>query len=95
MRIRRGTTAEKTYPVDIRTANLMPFPGRDENGITGADGSLFPIDLHEAGSFENKVNLLTVPMVMPLRCSARGEAGFGEALVNDRGVSPVQNAPDS
>lgn len=73
----------------------MPFPGRNENGITGSDGSLFSVDFHEAGSFENKVDFLTFPMVMPLRCAARGEAGFGEALVNNRRVSPVQNAPDS
>ncbi len=92
MRIRRGAAAEEAEGLGGR--DLVPGAGRNENGITWADGSCFAIDLHGALAFEDEVKLLTELVVMTFGGLADGNRGLCEALVLHGRVGAVEDAAD-
>jgi len=72
----------------------MPGARRDEDGIAGTDGAFFTVDLHGAGSFEDKVEFFAELMVVALGGAADGDGGFGEALILHGGVRAVEDTAD-
>src|SRR5690349_7783638 len=89
MRIRRGAAAAE--PQGSGGGDLVPGAGRDENGVSGADYPGGAVDFHGAGAFEEEIELLAQFVVVAVGGGADREAGFGEALVLDRGICAIED----
>lgn len=72
----------------------MPCAGRDENRVARRDFSFDPVDLHDAAPASEIVEFLTDLVVMPLDFRAGRQARFSEALIFDRSIREIQQAPD-
>ena len=92
MRIGRCTAAEKAQVFERR--DLVPGTGRNENRISLADRSAFPVHLHFSPAGQKEVELLRKLMVMAVRRSSGRKRRLGQALIPDRGVGRIQNAAD-
>ena len=71
----------------------MPLPRRNENRIAGPDFTDFAVDLHRRAAFKDEIELFAEPVVVAVRRDAGLEGGFGEALLHDRGIGQVEEAP--
>ncbi len=70
----------------------MPGPRWDQNCVPRPDQAGRTVDLHVPGAFQQKVQLLTLFMVVPLGGTACGQAGFSQTLILHRRIRPVQDA---
>lgn len=92
MRVNRRAAAEET---DIRGGcDLVPSASGNEDGIVEFDGASFTIDLHEGFAFEYQIDFLAQLMVVPVCGTADWQAGFGQALLFDRGIGGIENTTD-
>ena len=92
MRIGRRAAAKEAER--LPGGDLVPGRRGDQNGVTGTDGSGFAVDLHGAVAFQDEVKLLAEFVVVAFGGAAGGDGGFGEALVFDGCVGPVEDAAD-
>jgi len=67
---------------------------RNQNAVADTDLTKLSIDLHAPLALEQKVELFACAMVVPLGAGTRRQTCFRKALVLDRGIRAVQNAPD-
>ena len=70
----------------------MPGTWRYEDCITGSDGESLTINLHRPFAIENKVEFLTLLMVVSFSCTTGRDRGLGETLIAHRRIGAVQDA---
>ena len=92
MGVRRRAAAEKAQR--LPRADRMPCAGRDEDGISGADGAGFAIDFHFPGAFEDEIEFFAEFVIVALRRASERHPRFGEALLFDGRVGAIEDAPD-
>lgn len=92
--MRVGRRAATQEPQRGGGRDLVPGARRDENRIAGADRAGFRIDFHNASPLEHKIEFLAQLVVMAVGGPPGGKGGFREALVGDRGIGAVEDAPD-
>ena len=92
MTVGRGAAAEKAKI--LRCRDLVPASGWNENRITRDYFPDLPIEFHDAPPFEEEIELLAYPVIMPLRSLSSWNRSLGEALLLHRGIGPVQDASD-
>jgi len=73
-------------------SDLVPGPCWNQNRIAGRDGLRLPVDFHHSRSLQEKIKFLACLVVVALGRNPLWNDGFGEALIFDRGIRPVQNA---
>jgi len=74
--------------------NGVPGSRGDQNGVSWPDFFRFPIQGHYALALEDEINLLAQFVIMLLGRTPRGKRSFRQALVFDRSIAPIKNAPD-
>ena len=94
MGVGRRATTQETQCVTAGVGDLVPGSRRDENGIVGGDGFLFPIDFHQPLTAEDEVDFFSELVIVALRLPAGGQRGFGKGLILHRCVGFVQDAAD-
>ena len=85
MRIGWCATTEKLQ--GFRGTDLMPGSGRDEDGITWANGLSGAIDFHKSMAGQDIIKLLAEVVIVAFRGSPWRQCRFRQALVCDRGVA--------
>ena len=70
----------------------MPGTWRYEDCIPGSDGESLTINLHRPFAIENKVEFLTLLMVVSFSCTTGRDRGLGETLIAHRRIGAVQDA---
>ena len=67
---------------------------RYKNGIAFRDSPRFLADGHFTRALEYEIKFLGQLMTMRLRCRADRQAGFGQTLVPNRRIIPIQYRTD-
>ena len=89
VRIRRRAATEK--PQRLRGFDRVPYAGRDEDRIAGADHSAFSVQFYLACAFEDEIKLFQNFVIMPLCPAACGDARFRETLFLHGRIRAIKN----
>ena len=73
----------------------MPRAGRDEDRIARADHSMFAIEFYLPCAFEDEIEFLCDPVIVPFCSASCGNARFRKALVLDGRIRAIENRTDS
>lgn len=94
MLVAGGAAAEKLERIRTRVSDGVNGARRDGNGITGRDALSLIVDGQFCLAFENVVDLFCQAVVVRRCLLAWGDAGLGQALVFDAGISVGQELSD-
>ena len=73
----------------------MPRAGRDKDRVARADHLTFAIEFYLARAFEDEIEFLREPVVVPFCPASCGNARFRKALVLDGRIRAIENRTDS
>src|SRR5436190_15097899 len=79
VRVRRRANTEDRQLARAVVLERVPRPRRDEDRVARTDPSGLAVDLQRAGALGDEVDLLTSPVVVPLRRLIGLECRLGEA----------------
>jgi hypothetical protein len=91
--IRRRAATEKAERLCGR--DRVPRARRDEDRIARADRLAFAVEFYLARAFEDEIEFLRDPVIVPLRPASCGDARFCKALVLNGRIGAIENRTDS